>query len=701
MLMTKQTNRNRPFTKWVINIALSIACLFSFSGTSFAQTAECSFSSDFQFYEYDYNFENDTDHAITFTVNESQTIFHPAHSFTTSLIPAGMAMERNPLTAYPENVFGTDTVFITITSSDNPDQVIKECQFTHNRVGPTGVILILDRSGSMGLQGKIQAAKTASGAFIDSIAPTTYTSLGYQNNRYGIVLFNQIASILDISPVMPGLVDFEIPGEWINPYAISSLNAVQPDGFTSIGDSLRTGRTIIEEQATNMRRVILLLSDGKENRTPWISSEIDSLVSDAIRVYSIGLGYNYMIDSEKLNALSNATGGRYRHIDDPDTLTNFFMEVLAEAFDMTVSSSSGPNSTGLIPIPSNPGEFRQRHDFSVASLEQEIIFVLSWRDPNNILDVRLVTPSGEISAANLPEGIQYIYRGKAYKIFKVPVSSRIGSPGMRPGNWSAEISAKAGVTEHYSFTVLSKSRAKLLANLPIAEVYVGDDVPISARLLFNDKFVTNAKIEVEVSEVAENFPDVIARAKTDLKAISEMKGVAEPLNLPERKGSLVYKGGPCPRKKTTILLQPSSAGKEPSYSATMKKIKYPGNYDLTFRATWKTEEGETLTRELKRTVLVKSKANLQNSQIKVKTVGKAVSKDSQRVAIDFSPKDMNGNYLGLGLQVEMSLIGPVSKRKGFVDLGNGTYRIETNVGTDGGPLFLSFQDTLWNIPIKR
>jgi hypothetical protein len=377
------------------------------------------------------------------------------------------------------------------------------------------------------------------------------------------------------------------------------------------------------------------------------------------------------------------------------------MEVLAEAFDMTVSSSSGPNSTGLIPIRSNPGEFRQRHDFSVTSLEQEIIFVLSWRDSNNNLDLKLVTPSGEISPSNLPNGAQYIYRGNAYKIFKVPVSSRIGSPGMRPGNWTAEISANAGVIEHYSFTVLSKSKTRLLAKLPLSEIYVGDDVPISTTFLFNDKFVANAKIEVEISEVAENFPDLIARTKTDLKAVSEMKGVTEPLNFSERKGSQVYKGGPCPRKKTTILLQPISVEKEPSYSATMKKIKNPGNHDLTFRATWKTEEGETLTRELKRTVLVRSKASLQNSQIRVRPLGRPVPKDSQTVIIEFTPKDINGNYLGLGLQDKIRLMGPVSRYKEFVDLGNGTYRIRTNVAENGGPVLLSFQDTLWNVPMKR
>jgi hypothetical protein len=180
-----------------------------------------------------------------------------------------------------------------------------------------------------------------------------------------------------------------------------------------------------------------------------------------------------------------------------------------------------------------------------------------------------------------------------------------------------------------------------------------------------------------------------------------MKGVPEPMTFPERKGSLVYKGGPCPRKKTTILLQPISAEKEPSYSATMKKIKNPGNYDLTFRATWKTEEGETLTRELKRTVLVKSKASLQNIQIGVRPLGKPLSKDSQTVIIEFTPKDIDGNYLGLGLQDKIRLIGPVSRDKEFVDLGNGTYRIKTNVAENEGLVFLSFQDTLWNVPMKK
>ena len=241
----------------------------------------------------------------------------------------------------------------------------------------------------------------------------------------------------------------------------------------------------------------------------------------------------------------------------------------------------------------------------------------------------------------------------------------------------------------------------MAANMPISQVFVGQELPISAKLLMDGESVQDAEIKLEVSMPAENFQDVIAKAETDLKALSEVKTSDATWELPERKAWVVYKGKPLQRKKTELVLksQPVTEKRDFQYAAVLRNIDFPGNYDFIFRATWITEKNETVIREWNRTVLVKAKPSLKNSRIRVRDLGKAADNNLRTVVIDFAPKDMQDAFLGLGLQDEMELIGPVTKTKGFTDLGNGWYRLKTSIVKDTVPAFLRFKEKVWRVPV--
>ena len=61
--------------------------------------------------------------------------------------------------------------------------------------------------------------------------------------------------------------------------------------------------------------------------------------------------------------------------------------------------------------------------------------------------------------------------------------------------------------------------------------------------------------------------------------------------------------------------------------------------------------------------------------------------------------DEQGKYLGLGLEDQISLVGPVSNARGFMDLGNGWYRITTHAAERDGPVYLRFAGDTWEVPM--
>ncbi|MBA7686166.1 hypothetical protein ES703_94607 [subsurface metagenome] len=585
-----------------------------------------------------------------------------------------MGVSRNPFSVYPNNVYGVDTVIITV-SLETTGEIIHTCNYTHYRYGPTGAILVIDRSGSMGSQNKIESAKTAAEAFIDAIKPSFIALVDgmyrQYHNKYGVITYNQAASILDITPIVPGLIDMEIPGDHINPYVVISIQAINPGGTTSIGAGLRTALDIIKEQAIDMRRVILVLSDGKENTDPRISDFVEELISEAVRVYCIGFGYDYQIDAEKLSKLSNDTRGLYRHVEDSDHLTKFFMEVLADAFDMSVLMDPKDTITT---------DETKEYPLQVTSIDEELIFVLSWRDINHELNLEFITPSEEITSTNLPTGSRMVDRGLAYKVYSFSIKS--GEPSLTPpGDWTIKVKAKNN--EVFSLVVLTRSPISFFAILP-RSVYINQTIPISAIFAVKGIPVQDAEIELLVSKPAEFFDDKIAIEEISWKQQAKIRYTGGARTLKERKGFTIFNNKPILRETDRISMkrQINKENKEIFYVCQLKG-EYPGNYNLKFNAKWENTEGEIITREMNRSLYVKTKSS-EMPEFKISILKKSKENRLMSIKINIAPKDLNGKYMGIGLTNEIELITPSANPRGFKDLGNGWYSLTTQIPLETG-----------------
>ena len=117
------------------------------------------------------------------------------------------------------------------------------------------------------------------------------------------------------------------------------LARVKPFGRTALLDAIQLGLSEMKS-ARNTRKVILLLSDGGDNRSRYTETEISLLASESdAQVYSMGIFDPE--DSPKrtpeerngprlLSELAEETGGRHFPVKDLDELPNICARISTE-----------------------------------------------------------------------------------------------------------------------------------------------------------------------------------------------------------------------------------------------------------------------------------------------------------------------------------------------------------------------------------
>ena len=162
----------------------------------------------------------------------------------------------------------------------------------------TDNVLVLDKSGSMSINEKIDAAQAAARLFVNSY---------YNLTQVGLVAFNQDALILDhLQPV-----------EMHRDLLLSDINDIIPGGTTSIGDGLFEAQNdlFLKGNCSFLDRNIIILTDGQENAAKYIEDVKHLIQGNFTRVFVILLG----IDSEaaQLQELAYATNGAVFFAFDP------------------------------------------------------------------------------------------------------------------------------------------------------------------------------------------------------------------------------------------------------------------------------------------------------------------------------------------------------------------------------------------------
>ncbi len=168
---------------------------------------------------------------------------------------------------------------------------------------PLNLALVIDTSGSMDQEGKLDYVKQAAIAMLQLLRP---------EDRLSIIAYDDEARVLFPSrPVQEGN---EL--QWL-------INSLRPGGSTNLGGGISEGYRQIEGYArpNNISRV-LLLSDGMANMGITSPAELSRIVlkraDEGISLSSFGVGLDF--NENLLAAMSESGRGMYYFIDRPESM---------------------------------------------------------------------------------------------------------------------------------------------------------------------------------------------------------------------------------------------------------------------------------------------------------------------------------------------------------------------------------------------
>jgi Ca-activated chloride channel family protein len=171
--------------------------------------------------------------------------------------------------------------------------------------------IVLDRSGSMADEGKIEYAKKAVRSLIDQLQEGDY---------FSFVIYDDVVEVLCQSQRVRDKRDLR-----------NILDEVYPRGATNLGGGLVAGLEQVERHRDRefLNRVILL-SDGLANRGITDPHDLRRIAqryrAKSISVTTMGVGLDY--NENLMMGLSQSGGGNYYFIESQNSLASIFRKEL-------------------------------------------------------------------------------------------------------------------------------------------------------------------------------------------------------------------------------------------------------------------------------------------------------------------------------------------------------------------------------------
>jgi len=534
----------------------------------------------------------------------------------------------------------------SIIAGDGPDDRLE---------GQVDVVQVLDRSGSMGglasassTDEKIKVLRDAADHFIQMMKRDV-------GNQLGLVQFNQ-----DVVP-------FPMPEPHLKLFTTASaadmsgaVTTIDRGGLTSIGDGLDKALDYFTTYSEpNNDKVVLLVTDGKENTSMMIEDVRQDLIDNQIAVYPLGLGYSWGINEGKLTDLADATGGTYRITSDDLIFRKFFIEVLAGAVqDWSVITD---------PISEIKRDSIMSTPVSITADQNGATFTVYWEGVNDAIDLELVTPSETTITPGMQNNRIRYGEHPRYIFYQLdfPLSGDLG------GNWEGEWKMKltgtsqipAGQKVRFATSAFAEGGAELSIVLDRLFHLTGDSVLIRAQLTKYGSPLTGAKIDVYCNVPIVGAGNLLHDGRVsldDLKKIHVIHG--DTVNLIDRKLQILAE-----RAGKEILLRGDESFRlyddgqhgdsEPNdgaYANSFRETQIPGSYTLRFVASEiPAGAGLTTTREWTKSFF--NEVNIDSKYSDIYTIQLTKTADGQRYSVKIVPKDRFGNYLGPGHSVVVTV----------------------------------------------
>ena len=183
--------------------------------------------------------------------------------------------------------------------------------------------VVLDRSGSMGSQMKLEKAKEAAITAVNMLGP---------DDLFSLVIYDDNAeTVVPVTPVTAAMKE----------KIVYDINAIRTGGSTALFAGISVGANEIRKNAPeNYVNRIILLSDGLANVGPSTPQELGrlgmSLIKEKISVSTVGVGSDY--NEDLMTALSQNSDGNFYFVENSRDLPLIFAKELGSALQVAAQS---------------------------------------------------------------------------------------------------------------------------------------------------------------------------------------------------------------------------------------------------------------------------------------------------------------------------------------------------------------------------
>ena len=365
-------------------------------------------------------------------------------------------------------------------------------------------VLVLDKSGSMAWDAgdgrlRIDVLKDSAPVFVDLLG---------DEDGIGVVYFDNDAT-LGTPIAVAGAV-----GTGSGRIAANEAITDQPSpgGSTSIGSGIALASSELDDLASGSynHTAIVALTDGRENRSPYIYELDIGIINDS--VFAIGLGTALQIEPAALIALTGSADGYVLMtgtLDSNDyfTLQKYFLQIL-----------SGVKNTEVVMDPEGwiqpDREIRIPFNLNEADITVDAILLTGDVLPD-VFDYVLETPSGKIidpSIANASVELAFS-ANEHLQFYRMTLPTAVAGLEEREGQWHAVLNLNEKVFAkylaslendrekfdevkthglRYSFNVHSSSDLRLKAQLEQASREPGGMITLSAQLTQYERPLDNS-----------------------------------------------------------------------------------------------------------------------------------------------------------------------------------------------------------------
>jgi Ca-activated chloride channel family protein len=241
-----------------------------------------------------------------------------------------------------------------------------------SRAQASDIVVVLDRSGSMAAENRLPYAKEAVRRLLRQL---------HTDDRFALITFDSVAVVdTELTPVTDAARE----------RIVQRVHALQPGASTNISDGLLKARALLQGNAGERSRKVILLSDGEANRGIVDPKELAKIARSftehrtVLSTIGMGLGFNETL----MAALADDGMGHYAYLEHLEKLGEILeqdmsdtRQVFANASRLEITYGDGVTVTDVggypIDLTTQPGTARVATGQLLGGAKKHVVVTLT------------------------------------------------------------------------------------------------------------------------------------------------------------------------------------------------------------------------------------------------------------------------------------------------------------------------------------